>query len=128
KGLKSVGGGADTSITTERPAPEGDTVETSTATTIVDIATATNYEANAAVEELLKRDQGMFDSSEVLAVLDLVDAAVSLSTDADPAKLADLAAVSATGRDKASGQPLLDAAGTKGGLLLDLWAGLESIR
>jgi hypothetical protein len=103
-------------------------VETSTATTTVDIATAANYEANAAVEELLKRDQGMFDSSEVLAVLDLVDAAVSLSIDADPAKLADLAAVSATGRDKASGQPLLDAAGTKGGLLLDLWAGLESIR
>jgi hypothetical protein len=98
-----------------------------TTTTTVDIATAANYQANAAVEELLKRDQGMFDSSEVLAALDLVDAAVSLS-EADPAKLADLAAVSATGRDKASGQPLLDAAGTKGGLLLDLWAGLESIR
>jgi len=98
-----------------------------TITTTVDIATAANYQANAAVEELLKRDQGMFDSSEVLAALDLVDAAVSLS-EADPAKLADLAAVSATGRHKASGQPLLDAAGTKGGLLLDLWAGLESIR
>jgi hypothetical protein len=99
-----------------------------TTTTTVDIATAANYEANAKVEDLLKRDQGMFESSEVLAVLDLVDTAVSLSTDADPAKLADLAAVSATGRDKASNQPLLDAAGTKGGLLLDLWAGLESIR
>ena len=99
-----------------------------TTTTTIDIATAANYEANVVVEDLLKRDQGMFDSSEVLAVLDLVDAAVSLSTDADPAKLADLAAVSATGRDKASGQPLLDAAVTKGGLLLDLWAGLESIR
>jgi hypothetical protein len=99
-----------------------------TTTTTVDIAIAANYEANAAVEELLKRDQGMFDSSEVLAVLDLVDAAVSLTIDADPAKLADLAAISATGRQKATGQPLLDAAGTKGGLLLDLWAGLESIR
>jgi len=97
-------------------------------TTTVDIATAANYEANAAVEDLLKRDQGMFDSSEVLTVLELVDFAVSLATDADPAKLADLAAVSATGRDKARNQPLLDAAGTKGGLLLDLWAGLESIR
>jgi hypothetical protein len=61
-------------------------------------------------------------------VLDLVDAVVSLSTDADPGKLADLAAAAASGRDKASGQPLLDAAGTKGGLLLDLWAGLESLR
>ena len=97
-------------------------------TTTVDIATAANYEAHAAVEELLKRDQGMFDSSEVLAVLDLVDTVVSLATDADPGKLADLAAVSSTGRDKATNQPLLDAAGTKGGLLLDLWAGLESIR
>ena len=102
-------------------------METITTTTTVDIATAANYEANAAVEELLKRDQGMFESSEVLAVLDLVDAVVSLS-ESDPAKLADLAAVSATGREKASGQPLLDAAGTKGGLLLDLWTGLESIR
>ena len=97
------------------------------ATTTVDIATAANYEANAKVEDLLKRDQGMFDSSEVLAVLDLVDTVVSLA-DADPSKLADLAAVSATGREKAGNQPLLDAAGTKGGLLLDLWAGLESIR
>ena len=97
-------------------------------TTTIDIATAANYEANAAVEELLKRDQGMFESSEVLAVLGLVDTVVSLANDADPAKLADLAAISATGRDKATGQPLLDAAGTKGGLLLDLWAGLESIR
>jgi hypothetical protein len=97
-------------------------------TTTVDIATAANYQANAAVEELLKRDQGMFDSSEILAVLDLVDTVVSLATDGDPGKLADLAAISSTGRQKATGQPLLDAAGTKGGLLLDLWAGLESIR
>jgi hypothetical protein len=99
-----------------------------TTTTTVDIATAANYEANAAVEDLLKRDQGMFDSSEVLAALDLVDTAVSLATDADPAKLSDLAAISAIGRDRASGQPLLDASGTKGGLLLDLWSGLESLR
>ena len=99
-----------------------------TTTTTVDIATAANYEANAVVERLLKRDQGMFDSAEVLAVLDLVDTTVSLATDADPAKLATLAEVSAAGRAKASGQPLLDAAGTKGGLLLDLWAGLESLR
>ncbi|HET9443020.1 MAG TPA: hypothetical protein VFO65_06835 [Acidimicrobiales bacterium] len=96
--------------------------------TAVDIATAANFEANAAVEDLLRRDQGMFDSSEVLALLDLVDAAVALSTDADPDKLADVAAVSASGREKAAGQPLLDAAATKGGLLLDLWAGLESLR
>ena len=66
-----------------------------TTTTTVDIATAANYEANAVVERLLKRDQGMFDSAEVLAVLDLVDTAVSLATDADPAKLATLAEVSA---------------------------------
>lgn len=99
-----------------------------TTTTSVDIATAANYQANAAVEELLKRDQGMFDSSEILGVLDLVDTVVSLATDADPGKLADLAAVSTTGRQKASSQPLLDAAGTKGGLLLDLWSGLEGIR
>jgi hypothetical protein len=99
-----------------------------TTTTTIDIATGANYQANAAVEELLKRDQGMFDSSEVLAVLDLVDTVVSLATDADSDKLADLAAISSTGRQKATSQPLLDAAGTKGGLLLDLWAGLESIR
>ena len=103
-------------------------METSTTTTTVDIATAANYQASAAVEELLKRDQGMFDSSEILTALDLIDTVVSLATDADPGKLADLAAVSATGRQKAGSQPLLDAAGTKGGLLLDLWSGLESIR
>ena len=99
-----------------------------TSTTTIDIAIAANYQANAAVEDLLKRDQGMFDSSEVLAVLDLVDMVVALATDADPVKLADLAATSTTGRQKAGSQPLLDAAGTKGGLLLDLWSGLESIR
>jgi hypothetical protein len=97
-------------------------------TATVDIATAANYQANAAVEELLKRDQGMFDSSEVLGVLDLVDTVTSLATDADQDKVADLASVSAAGREKAGSQPLLDAAATKGGLLLDLWAGLESIR
>jgi hypothetical protein len=42
--------------------------------------------------------------------------------------LADLTQVSAAARAKASGQPLLDAAATKGGLLLDLWAGLETLR
>ena len=99
-----------------------------TTTTTVDIATGANYQANAAVEGLLKRDQGMFDSSEILAVLDLIDTVVSLATEADPGRLADLAAISSTGRQKATSQPLLDAAGTKGGLLLDLWAGLESIR
>ena len=103
-------------------------METTTATTTVDIATAANYEANAVVEDLLKRDQGMFDSAEVLAVLDLVDAAVSLDTDGDPAKLAALTEISAAGRAKAGSQPLLDSAATKGGLLLDLWAGLESLR
>ena len=97
-------------------------------TTTVDIATAANYEATVVVEDLLKRDQGMFDSTEVLALLDLVDTAVSLATDGDPTMLSTLAETSAAGRAKASGQPLLDAAGTKGGLLLDLWAGLESLR
>lgn len=101
-------------------------METTTAT--VDIATAANLEATAVVEELLKRDQGMFDSAEVLALLDLVDTAVSLASEAGPADLASLAEVSDGGRAKASGQPLLDAAATKGGLLLDLWAGLESLR
>ena len=101
---------------------------TTTTTSTVDIATAANYEANSVVEDLLKRDQGMFDSAEVLSLLDLVDLAVSLSSDADPAKLATLAEVAAAGRDKAANQPLLDGAATKGGLLLDLWAGLESLR
>ncbi|HET9770758.1 MAG TPA: hypothetical protein VFS16_07710 [Acidimicrobiia bacterium] len=99
-----------------------------TTTTVVDIAIAANYEANAVVEDLLKRDQGMFDSSEVLALLDLVDTAASLATDADPAKLSALTEASAAGRAKAGNQPLLDAAATKGGLLLDLWAGLEGLR
>ena len=80
-----------------------------TTTSTVDIATAANYEATAVVEELLKRDQGMFDSAEILAALDLVDTATA-------------------GRTKATSQPLLDASGTKGGLLLDLWAGLEALR
>ena len=99
-----------------------------TTTTTVDIATAANYEANAVVEALLKRDQGMFDSAEVLAVLDLVDIAVSLDTDGDPVQLAALTEISVAGRAKATGQPLLDSAATKGGMLLDLWAGLESLR
>lgn len=97
-------------------------------TTTVNIATAANYEANVVVEDLLKRDQGMFDSNEILAALDLVDTAVSLATDAEPGKLTSLAETSASGRAKATSQPLLDAAATKGGLLLDLWAGLESLR
>lgn len=101
-----------------------------TMTTTVDLATAAKIEATAVVEDLLKRDQGMFDSTEVLGVLDLVDTAVSLASDADPdpAALTSLAEVSAAGRAKAGGQPLLDAAATKGGLLLDLWAGLDSLR
>jgi hypothetical protein len=99
-----------------------------TTITTVDIATAANFEATAAVEDLLKRDQGMFDSTEVLALLDLVDTAVSLASDADPANLASVTEVSAAGRAKATGQPLLDAAATKGGLLLDLWAGLDGLR
>ena len=97
-------------------------------TTTVDIATAANYEANAVVEDLLKRDQGMFDSSEILAALDLIDTVVALSIDGEPAKVTALAEVAASGRAKATSQALLDAAGTKGGLLLDLWAGLESLR
>lgn len=97
-------------------------------TTTVDIATAANYEANSVVEELLKRDQGMFDSTEVLAALDLVDTVVALSSDADADTLNSLSEVAAAGRAKASSQPLLDAPATKGGLLLDLWAGLESLR
>ena len=99
-----------------------------TTITTVDIATAATIEATAAVEDLLKRDQGMFDATEVLALLDLVDTAVSLASDADPASLASMTEVSAAGRAKATGQPLLDAAATKGGLLLDLWAGLDSLR
>jgi hypothetical protein len=86
-------------------------------TTTVDIATAASYEATAVVEELLKRDQGMFDSAEILAALDLVDTAVSLATDADPAQLAGLVETTSSGRAKAAHQPLLD-----------LWAGLESLR
>jgi hypothetical protein len=99
-----------------------------TTTTTIDIATAANYEANAVVEDLLKRDQGMFDSAEVLSVLDLVDTAISLDSDGDATKLAALSEISAAGRAKATCQPLLDAAATKGGLLLDIWAGLESLR
>ena len=97
-------------------------------TTTVDIATAANYEANVVVEDLLKRDQGMFDSAEILAALDLVDTVLALSSDADTGSLDTLAEVASTGRARASSQPLLDAAATKGGLLLDLWAGLESLR
>ena len=104
-----------------------ETTTTTTATT-VDIATAANYEANAVVEDLLKRDQGMFDSAEILGVLDLVDTVVALSTDTDPSPIAGLVEISAAGRAKASSQPLLDATATKGGLLLDLWAGLEALR
>jgi hypothetical protein len=99
-----------------------------TTTTTVDIATAASFEATSVVEDLLKRDQGMFDSAEILALLDLVDTAVSLASDADPAHLASLAEVAAAGRAKAAGQPLLDGPATKGGLLLDLWAGLQSLR
>ena len=99
-----------------------------TSTTTVDIATAASYEASAVVESLLKRDQGMFDSTEILSLLDLVDTALALSTDADPAQLDALTEVAAAGRAKAGRQPLLDAAATKGGLLLDLWAGLDSLR
>jgi len=99
-----------------------------TTTTTVDIATAANYEANAVVEELLKRDQGMFDSAEILSALDLVDTVVSLSTESDPTQIAALAETATAGRAKASSQPLLDAAATKGGLLLDLWSGLEALR
>jgi hypothetical protein len=97
-------------------------------TTTVDIATAANYEANVVVEDLLRRDQGMFDSAEILAALDLVDTTVSLSIDADSDKVTALAEAAAAGRAKASSQPLLDAIATKGGLLLDLWSGLESLR
>ena len=99
-----------------------------TTASTVDIATAANYEANAVVEELLKRDQGMFDSAEILAALDLVDTVVALSTDADPTHIAGLIETSTAGRAKASRQPLLDGTATKGGLLLDLWAGLEALR
>jgi hypothetical protein len=97
-------------------------------TTVIDIATAANSEATAIVEGLLKRDQGMFDSAEILAALDLVDTVVALSTDSEPSRVSALADVAGAGRAKAAGQPLLDAAATKGGLLLDLWAGLESLR
>ena len=97
-------------------------------TSTLDIATAANYEANAMVEDLLRRDQGMFDSAEVLALLDLVETAVALTTEGDANKLAALTEVAAAGRAKASSQPLLDGAATKGGLLLDLWAGLDSLR
>ncbi|MND05137.1 hypothetical protein D3C83_257460 [compost metagenome] len=64
----------------------------------------------------------------MLAALDLVDTVVALSSDADADSLDTLAGIAAAGRAKASSQPLLDAAATKGGLLLDLWAGLESLR
>ena len=105
-----------------------ETTTTTTTAATIDIAIAANFEANSVVEDLLKRDQGMFDSAEVLSLLDLVDIAVSLSSEADPVKLASLSEAAAAGRAKASGQPLLDAPATKGGLLLDLWAGLESLR
>ena len=101
-----------------------------TTTTTVDIATAAGLEATAVVEDLLKRDQGLFDSAEVLALLDLVDIAVSLASGsgAGAEAVASLTEVSAAGRVKAAGQPLLDGPATKGGLLLDLWAGLETLR
>lgn len=94
-------------------------------TTTFDLTTAAVGDAITAVEELLRRDQGMFDSAELLSVLDRVDVVVSLAADDDVAGLAD---VSAAGRAKASGQPLVDAESAKGGLLLDLWAGLAALR
>ncbi|MDQ1499842.1 MAG: hypothetical protein QOI86_3182 [Actinomycetota bacterium] len=125
----SAGNHADDLLKHRQTTERGPAMETTTTTiTTVDIATAANYSANVVVEELLKRDQGMFDSAEILAALDLVDTALSLATDADPATLVTLSEVSAAGRAKAAGQPLLDAPATKGGLLLDLWAGLESLR
>ena len=99
-----------------------------TTTTTVDIATAANYSANVVVEDLLKRDQGMFDSAEILSALDLVDTVVALSIESDPAQIATLAETAAAGRAKATSQPLLDGTATKGGLLLDLWSGLEALR
>ena len=56
------------------------------------------------------------------------DATAEALIASDPGQLTALAEVAAAGRAKATGQPLLDAAATKGGLLLDLWAGLDSLR
>jgi hypothetical protein len=103
-------------------------METASTTSSVDITAGARDEAKAVVEELLGRDQGMFDSAEVLSTLDLVDIVVALTGDAEPAKLAALSEVSAAGRAKARRQPLLDAMTTKGSLLLDIWAGLERLR
>ena len=96
-------------------------------TTFEFTTTAAATDAQGAVEELLRRNQGMFGSAQVLGVLDRVDVAVALA-EHDGGTAAELAEISAAGRAKASGQPLVDAEWAKGTLLLDLWAGLAALR
>lgn len=101
----------------------GTTTTTEWTTTAVD-------EAIGAIEGLLRRpkEQSLFTSEEVVAVLDRVDFALLLAPGFDGVDLGSLAEISAAARDKAEGQPAVDAAATKGGVLLDLWDGLSALR
>lgn len=86
-------------------------------------------DAIVAVEELLRRpkEQSLFESAEIIQVLDRADFAGSLAATigGDSAALAE---VCSAGRAKATSQPIVDAAAAKGGLLLDLWDALTALR
>lgn len=86
-------------------------------------------DAISAVEELLKRpkEQSLFEAGEIIRVLDRADFAGSLAATAG-GDSATLAEVCAAGRAKATNQPILDANAAKGGLLLDLWDALSSLK
>ena len=87
-------------------------------------------QAIEAVEELMRRpkDQTLFHSGEVLAVLDRIDVALRMIPDSRYADLDTMARISADARTKADSQPAVDAVATKGGVLLDLWDGLRAIK
>ena len=96
-------------------------------TTTVEWTTTAVNEAMGAIEELLRRpkEQSLFASEDILAVLDRVDFALLMAPCFEGLDLASLAELSAAARVKAEGQPAVDAAVTKGGVLLDLWDGLN---
>lgn len=98
--------------------------------TTTEWTTAAVDEAITGIETLLRRpkEQSLFPSDEVVAVLDRVDFALLMAPAFDGLDLGSLAEISAAAREKAEGQPAVDAAATKGGVLLDLWDGLSGLR
>ena len=79
------------------------------------------------MEELLRRpkEQTLFISQDVIDVLDRADFALLMAPAFEDVDLPSLAEISAAARSKAESQPAVDAAVTKGGVLLDLWDGLS---